>query len=141
MTLNALEEKPLPVYGEGKQIRDWLFVDDHIDGLWSAITRGKPGESYCIGGAHEICNLNLVRQLCCILDKIQPRANGKPYAELITFVKDRPGHDFRYATNTAKIQKDLGWAPKTKFDDGLMKTVEWYAKIFQPTFTQNDSLS
>ena len=126
MILSALEEKPLPVYGEGKQVRDWLFVEDHINGLWAALTKGKPGESYCIGGGYEIRNLDLVHKLCAILDEKQPRAGGKPYAELITFVKDLPGHDFRYATDTAKIKRDLGWTPKTKFDDGFAKTIAWY---------------
>jgi dTDP-glucose 4,6-dehydratase len=126
MILSALEEKPLPVYGEGQQVRDWLYVEDHVDGLWAVLTKAAAGQSYCIGGGNEIRNLQLVNRLCEILDNLQPRSNGEPYSALITFVKDRPGHDFRYATETKKIQRDLGWIPATSFDKGLMKTIEWY---------------
>lgn len=128
MILSALEEKPLPVYGDGQQVRDWLFVGDHVDGIVAVVERANPGESYCIGGGNEIRNLQLVENLCSILDERQPRANGKKYAELINFVKDRPGHDFRYATETAKIERDLGWIPKTPFEKGLEITVEWYLR-------------
>lgn len=126
--LSALEEKPLPVYGEGQQVRDWLYVEDHVDGLWAVLTKAAPGQSYCIGGGNEIRNLDLVKRICAILDGRQPRSGGQPYAALIAFVKDRPGHDFRYATDTAKIQRDLGWTPATPFGDGLIKTVEWYLR-------------
>jgi len=126
MILSALEERPLPVYGDGKQVRDWLFVDDHIDGLWRVLTKGTPGQSYCIGGGHEIRNLELVELLCESLDKKQPRTSGKPYKELIEFVTDRPGHDYRYATDTTKIRNNLGWTPATSFETGLMETIDWY---------------
>ncbi len=126
MILSALEEKPLPVYGEGKQVRDWLFVGDHVDALWAVLTRAVPGESYCVGGGNEIRNLQLVKRICDILDIRQPRRGEESYAALISFVRDRPGHDFRYATEISKIRNDLGWVPATSFDDGLMETISWY---------------
>lgn len=126
MILSALEEKPLPVYGDGRQVRDWLFVGDHVEGLWRVVTKGKPGQSYCIGGGHEIRNLKLVELLCETLDKKQPRAGGKSYKELIRFVSDRPGHDYRYATDTAKIKNELGWVPAIPFNEGLITTIDWY---------------
>jgi dTDP-glucose 4,6-dehydratase len=126
MIANAVAGKPLPVYGDGKQIRDWLFVGDHVEGLWQVVNRGGPGQSYCIGGEHEIRNIELVRKLCAILDRKAPRADKKSYADLIKFVADRPGHDYRYATDTAKIKKELGWLPKMPFDKGLEETVGWY---------------
>lgn len=122
--LNALELKNLPVYGDGKQIRDWLFVEDHVNALFAIISHGKVGESYCIGSDNEISNLDLVRLICEILDNLRPA--NKSYKELITFVKDRPGHDFRYATNASKLKEHTGWFPQVTFDEGLQKTVEWY---------------
>ena len=122
--LNALELKNLPVYGDGKQIRDWLFVEDHVNALFAIISHGKIGESYCIGSDNEISNLDLVRRICEILDNLRPA--NKSYKELITFVKDRPGHDFRYATNASKLKEHTGWFPRVTFDEGLQKTVEWY---------------
>lgn len=124
--LNALEEKPLPIYGDGKQVRDWLYVEDHVDALFSLIEKGTMGESYCIGGGHELKNIQMVEAICDILDEIRPRLSGESYKSLMTFVKDRPAHDFRYATNTAKVKEAVGWAPKTSFNEGIKKTVMWY---------------
>lgn len=124
--LNALEEKPLPIYGDGQQIRDWLFVEDHARALFKVITEGKPGETYNIGGHNEKTNLEVVTTICKILDQLQPRPNNQKYADLITFVKDRPGHDLRYAIDAGKIEKELNWKPEESFDTGIQKTVEWY---------------
>lgn len=124
--LNALEEKPLPVYGKGEQIRDWLYVKDHANALLKIITAAHPGTQYCIGGKHEIRNIDLVQKLCEILDRKQPRKNGKSYKELIHFVEDRPGHDFRYATDVSKVEKDMGWRADTGFDQGISETLDWY---------------
>ncbi len=126
MILNCLEEKPLPVYGDGGQIRDWLFVADHCRALHSVLERGKPGETYAIGGRNEIPNLELVKQICAILDKLRPRKGGRPHGELITFVADRPGHDRRYAINCDKIGRELGWKPQADFASGLRETIDWY---------------
>ena len=123
--LNALEEKKLPVYGDGKQIRDWLFVEDHARALIKVATEGALGETYNIGGFNEKENIQVVRTICGILDEIRPRANGA-YADLIEFVKDRPGHDLRYAIDASKIERDLGWRPQETFESGIRKTVEWY---------------
>jgi dTDP-glucose 4,6-dehydratase len=125
MILNALEGKKLPVYGEGKQIRDWLYVEDHVDALWTILNKAKPGQNYCVGGGNEIRNLDLVNMLCAVLDKKQPRPSGS-YKDLIGFVQDRPGHDYRYAIDIAKINKDLGWKPSVTFEQGLEKTISWY---------------
>ncbi len=122
--LNAISEKPIPVYGTGGNVRDWLFVDDHADALLTVLQRGQSGQTYCIGGEAERSNLQLVHMLCSILDELRPRSS--PYSDLITFVKDRPGHDFRYAIDTSKIQQELNWRPATNIDQGLRKTVEWY---------------
>lgn len=128
VTLNALDGKPLPVYGDGKQIRDWLFVEDHARALLTVVENGKIGETYNIGGHNEQENIHVVRSICGILDELQP---NKPnaianYSDLITFVKDRPGHDLRYAIDASKIERDLGWKPKETFETGLRKTVQWY---------------
>lgn len=128
MILSALEEKPLPVYGQGQQIRDWLFVTDHVDGLWRVLTNAMPGETYCIGGERDIRNLEIVHMLCDLLDRKQPRSSGASYRELITYVTDRPGHDYRYATATDKIRRDLGWTPATGLEQGLEATVDWYLR-------------
>ena len=125
MILNALEGKPLPLYGNGQNIRDWLFVEDHARALYKVVTEGKVGETYNIGGHNEKTNIEVVRTICDILDELAPRAQG-PYKDLITFVTDRPGHDQRYAINASKIQNDLGWAPQETFETGLRKTVVWY---------------
>jgi len=125
---NCLEEKNLPVYGKGENIRDWIYVDDHCDAINTVLNDGIIGESYNIGGNNEINNLGLVKQICEILDRIKPRFNGKKYSELITFVEDRAGHDFRYAIDSSKINTELQWSPKKSFQTGIMKTIEWYIK-------------
>ena len=125
MIRNALAGKPLPVYGDGRNVRDWLYVDDHCDALRRVLAKGKPGETYNIGGESERVNNDVVQLLCELLDKLAPR-KGRSYAELITYVKDRPGHDRRYAMDIGKIRRELGWRPKESFDSGLEKTVRWY---------------
>lgn len=124
--LNALEGKALPVYGNGQQIRDWLYVEDHARALYKVITEGRIGETYNIGGHNEKANIDVVKTICSILDELQPQKNGQNYESLITYVKDRPGHDLRYAIDASKIQNDLGWMPEETFDSGIRKTVEWY---------------
>ncbi len=124
MILNALEGKPLPVYGKGDQIRDWLFVEDHARALYKVVTEGKPGETYNIGGHNEKQNIEVVHTICDILDELCPREGN--YRDLITNVKDRPGHDMRYAIDASKIQKELGWTPEETFETGIRKTVQWY---------------
>lgn len=124
--LNALEGKPLPVYGKGEQIRDWLYVEDHARALVKVLTEGKPGETYNIGGHNEKQNIEVVRVICSILDDLKPRSDSRSYAEQITFVADRPGHDMRYAIDARKIERELGWAPRETFATGLRKTVAWY---------------
>lgn len=131
--LNALEGKPIPVYGKGNQIRDWLYVDDHIDALWTIARKGRAGHTYNIGSDNECTNINLVNKICRLLDEISPKArqsslsnNGCSYADQITFVKDRPGHDQRYAINASKLQDELNWEPKEPFESGLRKTIHWY---------------
>lgn len=126
MILNALEGKNLPVYGRGENIRDWLYVDDHARALYEVLTRGKIGETYNIGGHNEKTNLEVVHQLCTILDEVCPSAPYRPHKQLITFVTDRPGHDLRYAIDASKIQRELGWFPQETFTSGLRKTVQWY---------------
>lgn len=124
--LNCLEGKPLPVYGAGANVRDWLYVDDHTRALLLVNQRGAPGETYNVGGHNERTNLQVVQTICAILDELRPRANGKPYAELITYVADRPGHDLRYAIDPSKIMSMLGWKPRETFETGIRKTVQWY---------------
>ena len=124
--LNALDAKPLPVYGNGQQIRDWLFVEDHARALYKVVTEGVVGETYNVGGHNEKQNIEVVKTICKILDELKPQANGQTYESLITFVKDRPGHDLRYAIDATKIQNELGWTPKETFETGIRKTVEWY---------------
>jgi dTDP-glucose 4,6-dehydratase len=126
MILNALEGKPLPIYGNGENIRDWLYVDDHVRALWQVFNHGRNGETYNIGGHNEKSNLEVVHTLCQLLDELRPSATGGRYADLITFVKDRPGHDQRYAIDASKIERDLGWRPRESFTSGLRRTVEWY---------------
>jgi len=121
---SALAGKPLPVYGQGDQIRDWLYVDDHVRGLYAVLTRGEPGQTYNIGGHNEVQNIDVVKQICIILDELSPAAQS--YTEQITFVTDRPGHDRRYAIDASKIAKTLGWTPQETFASGLRKTVQWY---------------
>jgi len=122
--LNALGHKPLPVYGDGLNVRDWLFVSDHCEAVRLALTRGSPGETYNIGGNAERANIDVVRAICSILDELRPRSGA--HAELITFVADRPGHDRRYAIDASKMRRELGWTPRHAFDDGLRCTIEWY---------------
>ncbi|QNK08309.1 dTDP-glucose 4,6-dehydratase [Enterobacter sp. JUb54] len=126
--LNALAGKPLPVYGNGEQIRDWLYVEDHARALYKVATEGRNGETYNIGGHNERKNIDVVRTICDILDKVveQKPSNISQFADLITFVKDRPGHDLRYAIDAAKIERDLGWVPQETFESGIEKTVHWY---------------
>ena len=124
--INCLSNKSLPVYGKGENIRDWLYVEDHCKAINLILQEGAIGDTYNIGGNNEISNLNIVESICTILDKLKPSNSGKSYKQLISFVKDRPGHDFRYAINTTKIKKDLNWEPKETFDSGLIKTIKWY---------------
>jgi dTDP-glucose 4,6-dehydratase len=124
--LNALEGKPLPVYGDGMQIRDWLYVEDHAAAIWLVLNRGRVGETYNVGGLNEQPNIAIVKTICGLLDRHSPRADGKSYAGQITYVADRPGHDRRYAINCTKLQRELGWAPKESFATGIEKTVAWY---------------
>ncbi|MBI1990837.1 MAG: dTDP-glucose 4,6-dehydratase [Betaproteobacteria bacterium] len=126
MILRALEGKPLPIYGNGGNVRDWLYVDDHARALKRVFESGTIGEIYCIGGHNERTNLEVVDVLCAQLDELRPRADGRPYRDLKTFVTDRPGHDRRYAIDAAKIQRELGWMPRETFETGIRKTVEWY---------------
>jgi dTDP-glucose 4,6-dehydratase len=124
---NALAGKPLPVYGDGRNVRDWLYVLDHCEALRLVLERGRIGETYNIGGAAEKQNVELVKAICALLDEAAPRKKGGKHAELISFVKDRPGHDRRYAIDSSKIARELGWRPRESFDSGLEKTVRWYA--------------
>ena len=124
--LNALNSKPLPIYGDGQQIRDWLYVGDHCSAIREVLARGKLGETYNIGGWNEKANIDVVKTICSILDELKPRPDGKSYAEQITFVKDRPGHDRRYAIDASKVERELGWRPAQTFETGIRKTVQWY---------------
>lgn len=124
--LNALGGKPLPIYGDGQQIRDWLYVKDHCSAIRRVLQAGRVGETYNVGGWNEKANLEVVNTLCSILDDLRPRADGKSYKEQITFVKDRPGHDRRYAIDATKLERELGWKPAETFETGIRKTVEWY---------------
>lgn len=124
--LNALDGKPLPIYGKGNQIRDWLYVEDHAKALYKVVTQGVIGETYNIGGHNEKQNIEVVITICRILDELQPRPSGQVYESLITYVKDRPGHDLRYAINATKMQRELNWLPVETFETGIRKTVEWY---------------
>jgi dTDP-glucose 4,6-dehydratase len=124
--LNALRGKPLPIYGKGDNIRDWLYVDDHARALRLVFERGVPGETYNVGGHNEKTNLEVVDTLCALLDELRPRSDGRPYREQKTFVADRPGHDRRYAIDASKIERELGWQPQENFSTGMRKTVAWY---------------
>jgi dTDP-glucose 4,6-dehydratase len=126
MVLNALEGKPLPVYGDGQQVRDWLYVGDHCEAIRRVLKDGRVGETYNVGGKAERANIDVVRAVCILLDELHPASDGSRYASLIAFVKDRPGHDRRYAVDTAKVERELGWRPRETFDSGLRKTVRWY---------------
>lgn len=126
MILNALAGKPLPIYGKGDNIRDWLYVDDHARALKLVFEKGQPGATYCIGGHNEMTNLEVVDTLCKLLDKLRPRSDGSHYATLKTYVADRPGHDKRYAIDAGLIRRELGWQPLENFESGIEKTVAWY---------------
>jgi dTDP-glucose 4,6-dehydratase len=126
MIMNALEGKPLPIYGDGKQIRDWLYVEDHCEAIWQVIQYGRTGESYNIGGNNQPTNLDIVDTICDILDEMKPSSPFRPHASLKRSVTDRPGHDRRYAMNINKIEMELSWKPKHKLKEGLLKTVRWY---------------
>lgn len=123
---NALAGKPLPIYGDGQQIRDWLYVTDHCSAIRRVLEAGRLGETYNVGGWNEKANIDVVRTLCAILDELAPRADGQSYAAQMTFVKDRPGHDRRYAIDARKLERELGWRPLETFDSGIRKTVQWY---------------
>jgi dTDP-glucose 4,6-dehydratase len=123
---NALRGKPLPVYGDGQQVRDWLHVDDHCSAIRTVLRAGRPGETYNVGGRSERTNLQVVHAICATLDRLQPRADGQPYSALITHVKDRPGHDRRYAIDDSRIAAELQWKPSVGFEDGIAQTVQWY---------------
>lgn len=129
--LNALEGRPLPVYGNGQQIRDWLYVEDHARALYRVATQGLVGETYNIGGWNEKQNIEVVKTICQILDELKPQLNGQSYESLITFVKDRPGHDLRYAIDASKIERELRWKPQESFETGIRKTVQWYLDNLQ----------
>ena len=122
--LNALHDRPIPVYGQGQNVRDWLYVEDHADALLTVLEHGTPGHSYAIGGENEATNIDLVRRICALLDIRHPQ--GAPHDRLITFVADRPGHDLRYAINPARIRRELGWRPSVTLDEGLARTIDWY---------------
>lgn len=126
MIVNALAGKPLPVYGDGQQIRDWLYVKDHCSAIRRVLAKGRPGETYNVGGWNEKPNLEIVHTVCALLDELRPRADGTPYREQITHVTDRPGHDRRYAIDARKLEQELGWKPAETFESGIRKTVMWY---------------
>jgi len=126
MIVNALAGKPLPVYGDGQQIRDWLYVKDHCSAIRRVLEAGTTGEVYNVGGWNEKPNLEIVNRVCALLDELRPRADGKPYADQITYVTDRPGHDRRYAIDARKLERELGWKPAETFETGIRKTVAWY---------------
>ena len=126
MIVNALAGKPLPVYGDGQQIRDWLYVKDHCSAIRRVLAKGRPGETYNVGGWNEKPNLEIVHTVCALLDELRPRVDGKPYREQITHVADRPGHDRRYAIDARKLEQELGWKPAETFESGIRKTVMWY---------------
>ena len=126
MILNAKEGKPLPVYGDGRNVRDWLYVEDHCRAVWKIMKQGKHGETYNIGGRCEMHNIDVVERICDMLDKIDPTPDNRSRRELITFVKDRPGHDLRYAIDFSKLEKALGWTPEASFETGIEKTIRWY---------------
>lgn len=128
---NAITEKKLPIYGDGMNIRDWLYVKDHCSGIMSVLDAGNIGETYNIGGWNEKSNIEVVKIICNILDGLYPRSDNRKYSELITFVTDRPGHDRRYAIDSSKIEKDLGWRPKETFESGIEKTIKWYLDYYK----------
>lgn len=124
--LSALEERPLPVYGDGQNVREWIYVRDNCDAIMGLLGKARPGETYNIGSGDERTNLSVVETICSILDNRAPRSNSQPYAQLVEFVADRPGHDFRYSLDSGKIRNETGWCPRTSFESGLTQTIEWY---------------
>jgi len=126
VTINALEGKPIPVYGTGRNVRDWLHVEDHARALWDILNRGRIGETYNVGGSSEFTNLEVVQMICSVLDRLNPDSGNAPHKELISMVEDRPGHDLRYAMDTSKIHAELAWEPQSDFETGLEQTVKWY---------------
>ncbi|MCL6645751.1 MAG: GDP-mannose 4,6-dehydratase, partial [Dehalococcoidia bacterium] len=124
--VRALEGRPIPVYGAGANVRDWLYVADHCEAVRLALARGRPGETYNVGGGAERTNLEVVRAICAILDELRPSGRPGGHASLVTFVQDRPGHDLRYAMDSGKIRRELGWRARESFETGLRKTVQWY---------------
>ncbi len=124
--LHAMSGKPIPVYGDGQNVRDWVFVGDHCEAIRTVLARGRPGETYNIGGGNELKNVDVVNTICAVLDEFRPNDLNVPHRQLITFVKDRPGHDRRYAMDTSKIESEMGWRPKETFETGIRKTVQWY---------------
>ncbi len=124
--VNALAGKPLPIYGDGKQVRDWLYVRDHCSAIRRVLQAGRLGEVYNVGGWNEMTNIDIVKTVCSLLDELRPRADGQPYAAQITYVQDRPGHDRRYAIDARKLERELGWKPAETFETGIRKTVQWY---------------
>ena len=126
MIVNALAGKPLPVYGDGMQVRDWLYVKDHCSAIRRVLEAGKLGETYNVGGWNEKPNIEIVNTVCALLDELRPRTDGKSYREQISYVTDRPGHDRRYAIDARKLERELGWKPAETFDSGIRKTVQWY---------------
>ena len=126
MIINSLTGKNLPVYGTGMNIRDWLYVSDHCEAIQTVVDKGKLGETYNIGGNNEISNIQIVKNICSILDSEIPLKSGRSFSEKIIFVDDRPGHDFRYAIDASKIEVELGWKPKESFETGIKKTISWY---------------
>ena len=140
MIIKALKGEAMPVYGSGNNVRDWLYVDDHARALYTIASRGRAGESYNVGGNSEVSNIQVVERICAILNELSPRKDGKRYEEQITFVSDRPGHDFRYAIDATKIKSELDWVPLETFETGLRKTVEWYLdnqKWWQPLLNKH----
>ena len=128
MIINCLSYKSLPIYGKGENIRDWLYVEDHCKAIDLILQNGNIGETYNVGGSNEIRNIKIVESICNILDKLRPADSGESYHELITYVKDRPGHDYRYSIDSTRIKNELNWEPKESFDTGLIKTIKWYLK-------------
>ena len=126
MIIKALAGEALPIYGKGLNVRDWLFVEDHARALTAVFERGVPGQSYIIGGRAERKNIEVVTRICETLDRIRPRADGKPYKDQFTYVADRPGHDLRYAIDPSKIERELGWKARESFDSGIERTIRWY---------------
>ena len=125
---NAINEKPIPIYGDGSQVRDWLHVEDHAEALYIVLKNGKIGETYNIGGNNQIENIKVVQEICKTLDVLKPRPDGSSYLDLISFVRDRPGHDIRYAIDIKKISTELNWKPSRSFEDGLKDTIIWIIK-------------